>query len=223
MPGSKKRSFRRLSRITQSLCWTSWPESQWTWAVFRCATNFLGDCSCLIFWPSLRLSVKEKNGKTDFQGPLTLVFHGLCHLPPAWSSASPAGEREWKSVFAYIAGRGLWANFCVVWVCASSWFTNSSWRFDFSFCFGNVRCLIEYRKPMSYHSLIFYGFWPTGGFISGFGRCLVYKNAKCTLKRYTNQTFDKVMGPMLDAATRKPIWRHEILDADGICSPGKNP
>lgn len=29
------------------------------------------------------------------------------------------------------------------------------------------------------------------------------------------------MGPMLDAATRKPIWRHEILDADGICSPGK--
>uniref|UniRef100_A0ABI7ZWV4 DNA-directed RNA polymerase n=1 Tax=Felis catus TaxID=9685 RepID=A0ABI7ZWV4_FELCA len=54
----------------------------------------------------------------------------------------------------------------------------------------------------------------------GFGRCLVYKNAKCTLKRYTNQTFDKVMGPMLDAATRKPIWRHEILDADGICSPG---
>lgn len=59
------------------------------------------------------------------------------------------------------------------------------------------------------------------GFIIGFGRCLVYKNAKCTLKRYTNQTFDKVMGPMLDAATRKPIWRHEILDADGICSPGK--
>ncbi|XP_009873655.1 PREDICTED: DNA-directed RNA polymerase III subunit RPC2, partial [Apaloderma vittatum] len=55
----------------------------------------------------------------------------------------------------------------------------------------------------------------------GFGRCLVYKNAKCTLKRYTNQTFDKVMGPMLDAATRKPIWRHEILDADGICSPGE--
>lgn len=49
----------------------------------------------------------------------------------------------------------------------------------------------------------------------------MYKNAKCTLKRYTNQTFDKVMGPMLDAATHKPIWRHEILDADGICSPGR--
>lgn len=26
---------------------------------------------------------------------------------------------------------------------------------------------------------------------------------------------------MLDAATRKPIWRHSILDADGICSPGE--
>lgn len=59
-------------------------------------------------------------------------------------------------------------------------------------------------------------------FLSGFGRCLVYKNAKCTLRRYTNQTFDKVMGPMLDAATRKPIWRHNILDADGICSPGES-
>uniref|UniRef100_A0A672R237 DNA-directed RNA polymerase subunit beta n=1 Tax=Sinocyclocheilus grahami TaxID=75366 RepID=A0A672R237_SINGR len=51
--------------------------------------------------------------------------------------------------------------------------------------------------------------------------CLVYKNAKCTLRRYTNQTFDKVMGPTLDAETHKPIWRHIILDADSICSPGE--
>uniref|UniRef100_A0A8C2L3M1 DNA-directed RNA polymerase n=1 Tax=Cyprinus carpio TaxID=7962 RepID=A0A8C2L3M1_CYPCA len=28
------------------------------------------------------------------------------------------------------------------------------------------------------------------------------------------------MGPMLDTETRKPFWRHSILDADGICSPG---
>ncbi|XP_072044988.1 DNA-directed RNA polymerase III subunit RPC2-like [Amphiura filiformis] len=55
----------------------------------------------------------------------------------------------------------------------------------------------------------------------GFGRCLVYRNQKCTLKRYANQTFDRMMGPMLDAATRKPIWRHEVLDADGICAPGE--
>ena len=56
--------------------------------------------------------------------------------------------------------------------------------------------------------------------LSGFGRCLVYRNQKVILKRYANQTFDKVMGPMLDAETRKPIWRHDALDQDGICSPG---
>jgi len=33
----------------------------------------------------------------------------------------------------------------------------------------------------------------------GFGRCLVYRNSKVVLKRYANQTFDKVMGPMVDA------------------------
>ena len=56
--------------------------------------------------------------------------------------------------------------------------------------------------------------------IAGFGRCLVYRNQKVVLKRYANQTFDKVMGPMLDAETRKPIWRHDGLDQDGICAPG---
>ena len=54
----------------------------------------------------------------------------------------------------------------------------------------------------------------------GFGRCLVYRNQKVVLKRYPNQTFDKVMGPMLDASTHKPIWRHEALDQDGIAAPG---
>uniref|UniRef100_A0A0L8H2E6 DNA-directed RNA polymerase subunit beta n=1 Tax=Octopus bimaculoides TaxID=37653 RepID=A0A0L8H2E6_OCTBM len=55
----------------------------------------------------------------------------------------------------------------------------------------------------------------------GFGRCLVYRKQSCTLKRYANQTFEKVMGPLLDATTRKPIWRHEALDSDGIASPGE--
>lgn len=55
----------------------------------------------------------------------------------------------------------------------------------------------------------------------GFGRCLVYKKQSCTLKRYANQTFEKVMGPLLDATTRKPIWRHEALDSDGIAAPGE--
>ena len=42
-----------------------------------------------------------------------------------------------------------------------------------------------------------------------------------SLKRYTNQSFDKVMGPMLDGNTRKPIWRHQLLDSDGIACPGE--
>ncbi|KAL4232908.1 DNA-directed RNA polymerase III subunit RPC2 [Mactra antiquata] len=55
----------------------------------------------------------------------------------------------------------------------------------------------------------------------GFGRCLVYRKQQCTMKRYANQTFDKVMGPMVDATTRKPVWRHSALDTDGICAPGE--
>lgn len=55
----------------------------------------------------------------------------------------------------------------------------------------------------------------------GFGRCLVYRKQTCLLKRYANQTFDRVMGPSRDAATGEVIWRHRALDADGICAPGE--
>ena len=48
----------------------------------------------------------------------------------------------------------------------------------------------------------------------------MYRNQKVILKRYANQTFDKIMGPMIDATSKKHIWRHDILDHDGICSPG---
>lgn len=54
----------------------------------------------------------------------------------------------------------------------------------------------------------------------GYGRCLVYRNAKATMKRYANQTADRILGPLVDANTKKPIWRHNILDIDGIASPG---
>lgn len=40
------------------------------------------------------------------------------------------------------------------------------------------------------------------------------------LKRYANQSFDRVMGPLCDSETKKPIWRHETLDSDGIAIPG---
>ncbi|XP_023347366.1 DNA-directed RNA polymerase III subunit RPC2, partial [Eurytemora carolleeae] len=54
----------------------------------------------------------------------------------------------------------------------------------------------------------------------GYGRCLVYRNQKCALKRYANQTSDRVLGPLVDAETKKPIFRHESLDQDGICATG---
>lgn len=58
------------------------------------------------------------------------------------------------------------------------------------------------------------------GIIKGYGRCLVYKHAKGTAKKYPNQTFDRLMGPTLDAATRKPIFKHRVLDQEGIVYAG---
>lgn len=55
----------------------------------------------------------------------------------------------------------------------------------------------------------------------GYGRCLIYKNQKCMIKRYTNQTCDRIMPPLKDANTNKVIFRHEALDADGIAAPGE--
>ena len=54
----------------------------------------------------------------------------------------------------------------------------------------------------------------------GFGRCLVYRKAVCSMKRYANQSYDRINGPSLDKQTMKPIWRHQTLDADGIVAPG---
>jgi len=55
---------------------------------------------------------------------------------------------------------------------------------------------------------------------AGYGRCLVYRNQRCSLKRYANQSFDRIKGPALDADTHEPIWRHRALDDDGIVAPG---
>ena len=54
----------------------------------------------------------------------------------------------------------------------------------------------------------------------GYGRCLVYRNNKTTMKRYGIQAADRILGPMVDATSKKPIWRHDVLDMDGIASPG---
>merc|ERR1711970_386178 len=52
----------------------------------------------------------------------------------------------------------------------------------------------------------------------GYGRCLVYRNSKTTMKKYGTQAADRILGPMVDANTKKSIWRHDILDMDGIAS-----
>ena len=55
----------------------------------------------------------------------------------------------------------------------------------------------------------------------GYGRCLVYRNSKTTLKKYENQTYDRIMGPLIDTTTKKPTWKHDVIDADGIAAPGE--
>lgn len=55
----------------------------------------------------------------------------------------------------------------------------------------------------------------------GYGRCLVYRNTKCTLKKYADQTYDRIMGPSIDAKTKAPISKHAFLDSDGIVVPGE--
>ncbi|KAK0174498.1 hypothetical protein PV327_010260 [Microctonus hyperodae] len=55
----------------------------------------------------------------------------------------------------------------------------------------------------------------------GYGRCLVYKNAKTILKRHSGQTSDRIMGPLIDNNTKKPVWKHDIIDSDGLAMPGE--
>ncbi|XP_015905674.1 DNA-directed RNA polymerase III subunit RPC2 [Parasteatoda tepidariorum] len=53
----------------------------------------------------------------------------------------------------------------------------------------------------------------------GFGRCLVYRTSKCAIKKYAH-TADRILGPKVDAETKKPVWKHLALDSDGIAYPG---
>ncbi|XP_015757579.1 PREDICTED: DNA-directed RNA polymerase III subunit RPC2-like [Acropora digitifera] len=84
-------------------------------------------------------------------------------------------------------------------------------RLNFVKLFGLARFLLMGKFLRSF----------SASFLLGFGRCLVYRKQNCLLKRYANQTFDRVMGPSRDASTGEVIWRHRALDADGICAPGE--
>ncbi|XP_028968904.1 DNA-directed RNA polymerase III subunit RPC2 isoform X2 [Galendromus occidentalis] len=55
----------------------------------------------------------------------------------------------------------------------------------------------------------------------GFGECRVVTSQKCQLRRYPNMACDRILGPLVDASTRKPIFDHQCLDYDGIVMPGE--
>ena len=57
----------------------------------------------------------------------------------------------------------------------------------------------------------------------GYGRCFVYRNQKCILRRYPTMesVSDRIQGPLVEAESpHKPIFKHAALDNDGIASPG---
>lgn len=49
----------------------------------------------------------------------------------------------------------------------------------------------------------------------------MYHKQTVTVKRYANQTFDKLMGAKLDETTSKPKWAYQLLEFDGIVAPGQ--
>lgn len=52
----------------------------------------------------------------------------------------------------------------------------------------------------------------------GFGRCIVLKKVTASIKKYPNQTFDRIVPPL---ATDGPNNRFDALDVDGIAAPGE--
>ncbi|ELR20086.1 DNAdirected RNA polymerase, beta subunit [Acanthamoeba castellanii str. Neff] len=53
----------------------------------------------------------------------------------------------------------------------------------------------------------------------GFGRCIVLKKTTATIKKYPNQTFDRIVGPPPE--NDRGQKRFDCLDVDGIASPGE--
>ncbi|KAL7639520.1 UNVERIFIED_CONTAM: hypothetical protein RMT77_010021 [Armadillidium vulgare] len=57
----------------------------------------------------------------------------------------------------------------------------------------------------------------------GYGRCIVYRNARTTVKRHANQTSDKVEGPIMEKmkdGTIRPLYKHRVIENDGIAAVG---
>lgn len=55
----------------------------------------------------------------------------------------------------------------------------------------------------------------------GLARSFTYRKQSISLKRYANGTFDRIMGPAIDAVSGRVIWKHQTLDNEGITAPGE--
>ena len=55
----------------------------------------------------------------------------------------------------------------------------------------------------------------------GYGRGNICKTETCNLENYPRGISDRVNGPVIDPDTHEPIWRHQIIDADGIARVGE--
>ena len=73
-----------------------------------------------------------------------------------------------------------------------------------------VVCLCGSKMRIPYFLFYYYLLSFRFLLLPGYGRCLVYKHSKGTARKYPNQTFDRLMGPALDATTRKPIYKHKV-------------
>ena len=51
---------------------------------------------------------------------------------------------------------------------------------------------------------------PQSSLDRGYGRCLVYRKAQTNLKKYPNQTFDRVVGPSKDPISGEVISNHKV-------------
>ena len=55
----------------------------------------------------------------------------------------------------------------------------------------------------------------------GFGRCQVMRKFSSMIKSYPNSTFDRLVDAQVDPVTGNKIFKHNILDADGLAGVGE--
>jgi DNA-directed RNA polymerase III subunit RPC2 len=55
----------------------------------------------------------------------------------------------------------------------------------------------------------------------GFGRCQVIRKFSTMIKSYPNQTYDRLADASIDPVTKKPMYKHALLGADGIAGVGE--